>query len=40
MTDVFRGKNSGWSAAALGGYAFHGITAVLALWLAMQGLGI
>jgi hypothetical protein len=38
--DVFRGKTPGWSRAALGGYAFHGVTAVLALLLAMKGLGL
>ena len=40
MADVFRGKTAGWSGAALGGYTLHGVTAVLALWLAMKGLGL
>ena len=40
MADVFRGKISGRGAAAFGGYAIHGVTAVLALWMAMQALGI
>jgi len=39
MADVFRGKNSGLSSTALGGYAFHGVTAVLALWMLMKAIG-
>lgn len=38
MADVFRGKNKAWSGAALFGYGFHGLTAVIALWMVMQAL--
>jgi hypothetical protein len=40
MADVIRGKSSGLSGAALGGYALHGVTAVLTLWLLMKALGM
>lgn len=40
MADVIRGKHSGLSGAALGGYALHGVTAVLALWLLTKALGM
>jgi hypothetical protein len=36
MADVFRGKTSG--VKAIPGYLFHGVTAVLALWLFLQAL--
>lgn len=39
MTDVFRGKVSGVSPKLWPGYIFHGLFAVLALWMAMQALG-
>lgn len=39
MADVFRGKSSGFSGGTLFGYAFHGVTAVLALWLLAKALG-
>jgi len=39
MADVFRGKTRGLSGGALAGYAFHGVTAVLALWLFVKALG-
>jgi hypothetical protein len=39
MADVLRGKTSGFSAKLLPGYLFHGVFAVLALWLVMKGLG-
>jgi hypothetical protein len=39
MADVFRNKISGVSPKMWPGYAFHGLFAVLALWLAMKGLG-
>ncbi len=38
MADVFRTKQSGLSKATLFGYAFHGVTAILALWMAMNAL--
>lgn len=38
MADVFRGKTSGLNPALLPGYAFHGATAVLALWLVTKAL--
>jgi hypothetical protein len=40
MADVIRGKTPGLSGAALGGYALHGVTAVLALWMLMKALGM
>ena len=40
MADVIRGKTPGLSGAALGGYALHGVTAVLAVWLLMKALGM
>jgi hypothetical protein len=36
MAGVFRRKEKAWSAATIGGYALHGITAVLALWMFMK----
>ncbi len=39
MADVFRGKASGLSPKVLPGYAIHGVTAVLALWLVTKALG-
>lgn len=36
MADVFRGKVSGLSPKLFPGYAFHGVTAVLALWMFIQ----
>ena len=40
MADVIRGRTSGLSPKLLPGYVFHGLFAVLALWLAMKGLGL
>jgi hypothetical protein len=39
MADVFRGKSSGLSLKMLPGYLFHGVFAVLALWMVMKALG-
>jgi hypothetical protein len=39
MGDVFRRKVSGLSPKMWPGYAFHGLFAVLALWLAMKAMG-
>ena len=39
MADVFRGKVSGLSPRLLPGYLFHGLFAVLALWLALKAVG-
>jgi hypothetical protein len=39
MADVFRGRTSGLSLKMLPGYLFHGVFAVLALWMAMKALG-
>ncbi len=39
MTDVFRRKYGGLSAQAFWGYFFHGLTAILALWMFMRALG-
>jgi hypothetical protein len=39
MSDVFRKKYGGFSRQAWGGYAFHGVTAVAALWFFMKALG-
>ncbi len=38
MADVFRGKTSGLSLSLFPAYAFHGVTAVLVLWLVGQAL--
>jgi hypothetical protein len=40
MAGVIRGKDSGVSPAVLGGYLFHGVTAILALWLLVKALGL
>ena len=40
MAGVIRGKIPGMSGGALAGYAFHGVTAVLALWLLMKAVGL
>jgi len=40
MADVIRGKTPGLSGAAFAGYALHGVTAILALWLLMKALGM
>ncbi len=34
MADVFRGKYS--AVKAIPGYCFHGVTAILAMWLVFQ----
>jgi len=39
LADVFRAKYGGLSKAAIGGYTFHGLTAILALWLVIKALG-
>jgi hypothetical protein len=39
LADVFRGKVSGLSPKLLPGYLFHGLFAVLALWMALKALG-
>lgn len=36
MSEVFRGKMTAFGKKALPMYAFHGVTAVLALWLALK----
>ncbi len=38
MADVFRGKSAAFSRKVLPWYAFHGVTAVLVLWLVGQAL--
>jgi hypothetical protein len=38
MADVFRGKTKALCGQAFTGYAFHGVTAVLALFLFMKAL--
>ena len=38
MADVFRGKYRALSGKAFFGYGFHGVTAILALWLVIQAL--
>jgi hypothetical protein len=40
MADVIRGKTPGLSGGALAGYAFHGVTAILTLWLLFKALGL
>lgn len=39
MAGVFRGKNGALGKDTMIGYGFHGVTAVLALWMALQALG-
>jgi hypothetical protein len=39
MAEVFRGKYAALSKQAIGGYAFHGVTALLALWMFMKAVG-
>lgn len=39
MAGVLRGKTPALSGAALGGYALHGVTAILTLWLLTKALG-
>jgi hypothetical protein len=39
MADVVRGKTPGLSLKILPGYLFHGITAVLALWMFFKAIG-
>ncbi|HWI65138.1 MAG TPA: hypothetical protein VNT75_25190 [Symbiobacteriaceae bacterium] len=36
MAEVFRGKTGALSQKALTMYGFHGVTALLALWLAFK----
>jgi hypothetical protein len=36
MADVFRNKTKALGAQALGGYAFHGVTALLSLFLILK----
>lgn len=40
MADVFRRKVPAISPKLYPGYLFHGITAVLALWMLMKALGM
>jgi hypothetical protein len=40
MAGVIRGKDSGVSPAVLGGYLFHGVTAILSVWLLAKALGL
>jgi hypothetical protein len=40
MADVFRGRVSGLSPKLWPGYLFHGLFAVLALWLVTKALGL
>ena len=39
MAEVLRGKMNGLSPSLLPAYAFHGVFAVLALWLARKAFG-
>jgi hypothetical protein len=39
MADVIRGNTSGFSPKLLPGYLFHGVFAVLALWMFIRALG-
>jgi hypothetical protein len=38
MAGVFRQKEKAWSKNTLFGYGFHGVTAVLALWMFVQAI--
>jgi len=39
MAEVFRGKVSGVSPKMWPAYAFHGVFAVLAVWMVMKAIG-
>jgi hypothetical protein len=39
MAEVFRGKAKAFSLKVLPWYGFHGVTALLALWLIFKALG-
>lgn len=39
MADVFRRKYSALSAHAIPGYLFHGLTAILSLWMILKAIG-
>lgn len=39
MAEVFRGKTRALSGKAMSMYGFHGVTALLALWLAFKAVG-
>jgi hypothetical protein len=39
LADVFRGKTPGLSLKLLPGYLFHGVFAVLAVWMVIKALG-
>jgi hypothetical protein len=39
MAGVFRQKEKAWSAGTIAGYAVHGVTAVLALWMLTKAIG-
>jgi len=38
MAGVFRQKEKAWSPGTIFGYALHGVTAVLALWMFMKAI--
>jgi len=38
LAEVFRGKSAALSPKLLPGYGFHGVTAILSLWLFMKAL--
>ncbi len=40
MADVIRGKSKATSIGTMAGYGFHGITAILALWMVTKALGL
>lgn len=39
MGDVFRHKYKALSGQAIGGYVFHGVTAILSLWMLIRAIG-
>ncbi len=40
MADVIRGKSRAFGIGTMAGYGFHGITAVLALWMFTKAMGL
>ncbi len=39
MADVFRRKYPALAKQAMGGYVFHGVTAIASLWMILRALG-
>ena len=39
MAEVLRGKAAAFGAKTIPGYLFHGLTAIVALWLLLKAMG-